>query len=399
MCSAISAKSFVVKALDIFWPACAHACASIDLLCILCGFCHRFVFFSSQHACIHTLGWPLAKQTNEHKINNKQTTERKLNEKTTTTTTNTVRSIHSRRLTIKNFDLFFIWAYSFSASHSTHWMNGNSNNSNSRTQLIQKRGAANTKAQPYLLVIGHIFDMYLFAKLNEYTIALWLIQPILTYLTYSKMQIVRQRFRCGIAFHIHFYYVNGGRYPLCRLIDCNQWKCISDRANLITHKHNWNALIVSGFVGGRGASFACTTIVLKPILIQICNFCSQYRRIFQIFQYVSFHLFWPTGVCTNATAPSVSSINRILRNRAAERAAAEFARAAGYGLYPPNPYSSFAWPATAHLWSAGSGFPGISPGSATTSGTACSPGSGSHDTLGSPDGSRLIGEFHNPFFE
>lgn len=33
-----------------------------------------------------------------------------------------------------------------------------------------------------------------------------------------------------------------------------------------------------------------------------------------------------TGVCTNATAPSVSSINRILRNRAAERAAAEFAR-------------------------------------------------------------------------
>merc|ERR1712156_287168 len=35
------------------------------------------------------------------------------------------------------------------------------------------------------------------------------------------------------------------------------------------------------------------------------------------------------GVCNNTTAPSVSSINRILRNRAAERAAAEFARA-GY---------------------------------------------------------------------
>ncbi|CAG2117292.1 unnamed protein product [Medioppia subpectinata] len=32
------------------------------------------------------------------------------------------------------------------------------------------------------------------------------------------------------------------------------------------------------------------------------------------------------SVCTNGTAPSVSSINRILRNRAAERAAAEFAR-------------------------------------------------------------------------
>ncbi|TRY74093.1 hypothetical protein TCAL_02584, partial [Tigriopus californicus] len=42
------------------------------------------------------------------------------------------------------------------------------------------------------------------------------------------------------------------------------------------------------------------------------------------------------GVCTNSTAPSVSSINRILRNRAAERAAAEFARAAGYaGMYSP----------------------------------------------------------------
>lgn len=65
------------------------------------------------------------------------------------------------------------------------------------------------------------------------------------------------------------------------------------------------------------------------------------------------NIFITLGVCTNATAPSVSSINRILRNRAAERAAAEFARAAGYGLYPPNPYSSFAWPATAHLWSPG----------------------------------------------
>merc|ERR1711981_1365803 len=45
------------------------------------------------------------------------------------------------------------------------------------------------------------------------------------------------------------------------------------------------------------------------------------------------------AVCTNSTAPSVSSINRILRNRAAERAAAEFARAGyaypGYGGMPP----------------------------------------------------------------
>jgi len=102
-------------------------------------------------------------------------------------------------------------------------------------------------------------------------------------------------------------------------------------------------------------------------------------------------IFLLIGVCTNATAPSVSSINRILRNRAAERAAAEFARAAGYGLYPPHPYSGFPWPSPAHMWPA----PGMqnmtSPGSASTPRTLGSPNSGSHDTLGSPDGNRLIG--------
>lgn len=99
-----------------------------------------------------------------------------------------------------------------------------------------------------------------------------------------------------------------------------------------------------------------------------------------------------TGVCTNATAPSVSSINRILRNRAAERAAAEFARAAGYGLYPPHGYPGFPWPAPQHMWPSGHGMPNmISPGSASTPRTLGSPNSGSHDTLGSPDGSRLIG--------
>ena len=44
------------------------------------------------------------------------------------------------------------------------------------------------------------------------------------------------------------------------------------------------------------------------------------------FSFVFFFQF--VGVCTNNTAPSVSSINRILRNRAAERATEEFARAA-----------------------------------------------------------------------
>ncbi|XP_031640682.1 paired box protein Pax-6-like isoform X2 [Contarinia nasturtii] len=138
-----------------------------------------------------------------------------------------------------------------------------------------------------------------------------------------------------------------------------------------------------GLIGGSKPKVATPAVVSK---------IEQYKRENPtIFAWEIRERLISEGVCTNATAPSVSSINRILRNRAAERAAAEFARAAGYGLYPPTPYSSFPWPATAaHLWSAGSGFPGISPGSATTSGTACSPGSGSHDTLGSPDGNRLI---------
>jgi hypothetical protein len=101
-----------------------------------------------------------------------------------------------------------------------------------------------------------------------------------------------------------------------------------------------------------------------------------------------------SGVCTNATAPSVSSINRILRNRAAERAAAEFARAAGYGLYPPHAYPGFPWPAApTHMWGGSPAMPNMtSPGSASTPRTLGSPNSGSHDTLGSPDGNRLIGE-------
>jgi hypothetical protein len=73
------------------------------------------------------------------------------------------------------------------------------------------------------------------------------------------------------------------------------------------------------------------------------------------------------GVCTNATAPSVSSINRILRNRAAERAAAEFARAAGYGLYHPHPYAAFPWH-PAHLWPAPT--LGLAPGSSASSSAA-----------------------------
>ena len=42
----------------------------------------------------------------------------------------------------------------------------------------------------------------------------------------------------------------------------------------------------------------------------------------------------PPGVCTQANVPSVSSINRILRNRAAERAASEYAKMASQVLQP-----------------------------------------------------------------
>ncbi|XP_047498826.1 paired box protein Pax-6-like isoform X2 [Penaeus chinensis] len=74
---------------------------------------------------------------------------------------------------------------------------------------------------------------------------------------------------------------------------------------------------------------------------QVVNKIEQYKRENPtIFAWEIREKLISESVCTNSTAPSVSSINRILRNRAAERAAAEFARAAGYGLY--NPYA-FPW--------------------------------------------------------
>ncbi|XP_055704916.1 paired box protein Pax-6 isoform X2 [Phlebotomus papatasi] len=135
-----------------------------------------------------------------------------------------------------------------------------------------------------------------------------------------------------------------------------------------------------GLIGGSKPKVATPAVVSK---------IEQYKRENPtIFAWEIRERLISEGVCTNATAPSVSSINRILRNRAAERAAAEFARAAGYGLYPPHPYGGFAWPPT-HLWPPNAAnMSGITPPGSTSS-TAVSPGS-SHDTAGSPDGSRLI---------
>ncbi|XP_035708857.1 paired box protein Pax-6 isoform X2 [Folsomia candida] len=122
-----------------------------------------------------------------------------------------------------------------------------------------------------------------------------------------------------------------------------------------------------GIIGGSKPKVATPTVVAK---------IEQYKRENPtIFAWEIRERLISEGVCTNATAPSVSSINRILRNRAAERAAAEFARAAGYaGLY--HPYA-FPWPAAAaaHLWSPlgpSAGNPGGSPHAALASLAAAS---------------------------
>lgn len=106
-----------------------------------------------------------------------------------------------------------------------------------------------------------------------------------------------------------------------------------------------------GIIGGSKPKVATPVVVAK---------IEQYKRENPtIFAWEIRERLISEGVCTNSTAPSVSSINRILRNRAAERAAAEFARAAGYGMYHPYAAAAaFPWSAAAaaaaastpHLW-------------------------------------------------
>ncbi|XP_037940350.1 paired box protein Pax-2a-like isoform X2 [Teleopsis dalmanni] len=149
-----------------------------------------------------------------------------------------------------------------------------------------------------------------------------------------------------------------------------------------------------GLIGGSKPKVATPAVVSK---------IEQYKRENPtIFAWEIRERLISEGVCTNATAPSVSSINRILRNRAAERAAAEFARAASYGyIHPTHPYTSFpTWSPTmtAHLWQPTAGTPNSlhnlptnsSATSLNTSLPALSPDSGSRDTLGSPDANRMI---------
>ncbi|KAM7356398.1 uncharacterized protein ACRADG_002145 isoform 2-T2 [Cochliomyia hominivorax] len=162
-----------------------------------------------------------------------------------------------------------------------------------------------------------------------------------------------------------------------------------------------------GLIGGSKPKVATPTVVSK---------IEQYKRENPtIFAWEIRERLISEGVCTNATAPSVSSINRILRNRAAERVASEFARTAAYGLYPPHPYAGFSWhPAAAaavaassstappHFWPPNVGPPtltSIPPANHSSSAIsinnsnsnrAISPSSGSHDTLESPDDTRHI---------
>ncbi|GFR04104.1 paired box protein Pax-6 [Trichonephila clavata] len=105
-----------------------------------------------------------------------------------------------------------------------------------------------------------------------------------------------------------------------------------------------------GIIGGSKPKVATPVVVAK---------IEQYKRENPtIFAWEIRERLISEGVCTNSTAPSVSSINRILRNRAAERAAAEFARAAGYGMYHPYAAAAaFPWSAAAaaaattpHMW-------------------------------------------------
>ncbi|XP_050300070.1 paired box protein Pax-6-like isoform X2 [Anthonomus grandis grandis] len=138
-----------------------------------------------------------------------------------------------------------------------------------------------------------------------------------------------------------------------------------------------------GLIGGSKPKVATPAVVSK---------IEQYKRENPtIFAWEIRERLISEGVCTNATAPSVSSINRILRNRAAERAAAEFARAAGYGLYHPHPYAAAAaFPWHSPLWPNGplglqtssSGNPNIMAGSPSSSSSPHP----DHSLLHSPSG-------------
>ncbi|XP_054268667.1 paired box protein Pax-6-like [Macrosteles quadrilineatus] len=151
------------------------------------------------------------------------------------------------------------------------------------------------------------------------------------------------------------YALAASQQPLASLVSQQQQRLLElsrfRHYDLLSHQQGavtklLGTLRPPGLIGGSKPKVATPAVVSK---------IEQYKRENPtIFAWEIRERLISEGVCTNATAPSVSSINRILRNRAAERAAAEFARAAGYGLYHPpaaHPYASFPWPPPG-LWSA-----------------------------------------------
>ncbi|XP_034945953.1 phosphatidylinositol 3-kinase 2-like isoform X2 [Chelonus insularis] len=158
------------------------------------------------------------------------------------------------------------------------------------------------------------------------------------------------------------------------------------RQRLLELSHGIGTLRPPGLIGGSKPKVATPTVVAK---------IEQYKRENPtIFAWEIRERLIAEGICSNTTAPSVSSINRILRNRAAERAASEFARVAGYGLYssathsylqsvhnhPSSPHLSMNWPSTAipgHSWV----LPPLITGMSRADSTFFLPGSiDSHDT-------------------
>ncbi|XP_015183509.1 PREDICTED: uncharacterized protein LOC107070121 [Polistes dominula] len=138
---------------------------------------------------------------------------------------------------------------------------------------------------------------------------------------------------------------NGGGASRQRLLELSHGlgalRHYNDLANHVLSLNQQGAVVTKllgtlrppGLIGGSKPKVATPAVVAK---------IEQYKRENPtIFAWEIRERLISEGVCSNATAPSVSSINRILRNRAAERAAAEFARAAGYGLYAAGPHPYF----------------------------------------------------------
>ncbi|KAL0839539.1 hypothetical protein ABMA28_016235 [Loxostege sticticalis] len=141
-------------------------------------------------------------------------------------------------------------------------------------------------------------------------------------------------------------YPGAASHPLSSLLSQQRLLELS-RFGLRHYDIAHHVLSQQGLIGGSKPKVATPAVVSK---------IEQYKRENPtIFAWEIRERLISEGVCTNATAPSVSSINRILRNRAAERAAAEFARAAGYGLYAaPSPYGAFPWGGGGGVWPPGS---------------------------------------------